>query len=99
MGRIHKSKKSRIIGGVCGGLAEAMEISPLILRIVTIIFIPFGGISVLVYLVLCLVLPSEDAIEVQKLSNNTPSQGEYCPHCGNRIPTNASVCPYCGNKR
>lgn len=99
MNRIYKSNKSKVIGGVCGGLAEAMGISPTLLRIITVFLVPFAGISVVVYLVLCLVLPSADAKDEVRSNFSSNSTEEYCRHCGKRIPVNAKVCPYCGNRR
>lgn len=100
MSSIHKSNKHKVIGGVCGGLAESMGISPTLLRIITVILVPFAGISVIVYLVLCLVLPSADAFEDGNSSFRTNTGAEeYCKHCGKRIPPNANICPYCGKSR
>ena len=97
---IHKSNKNKVIGGVCGGLAEAMGISPLLLRIITVFLVPFAGISVVVYLALCLILPSADAKDEGHYNFKTHSSaGEYCRHCGKQLPPNANVCPYCGKTR
>jgi len=97
---IHKSKKNKIVGGVCGGLAESMGVSPTLLRILTIIFVPCTlGTFVLVYLALCLFLPTGDSVDEPKMNFSSNSIGEFCSHCGKRIPSEAKVCPFCGNKR
>ena len=53
-----KSWKNRQLGGVCGGIAEAMELNPWTLRLVFIAaFLFTGGSAFLVYMLLYIVLP------------------------------------------
>ena len=58
---LHRSRRHRLIGGVCGGFALWLGWSPATFRIlyviVSILSAAFPGI--LVYLVLWLVMPSE----------------------------------------
>ncbi|MBT3210056.1 MAG: PspC domain-containing protein [Bacteroidetes bacterium] len=55
---------NRIIGGVCGGIANYLKIDPTIIRIVyivlSIISIAFPGI--IVYILLWILMPDEDDI-------------------------------------
>lgn len=61
MTRLHKSNKNRVLFGVCGGLSDATGIDPAFLRIGFIIGALFtGSILFWVYLVLALVLPTQD---------------------------------------
>ncbi|MFA6244484.1 MAG: PspC domain-containing protein [Candidatus Hydrogenedentales bacterium] len=53
-----KSWKNQQLGGVCGGIAEAMELNPWTLRLVFIAaFLFSGGSAFLVYVLLYIVLP------------------------------------------
>jgi phage shock protein PspC (stress-responsive transcriptional regulator) len=56
---LHRSRKHRMIAGVCGGIAEWLGWDPTIVRVlyilVSIVSIAFPGI--LVYLILWLVIP------------------------------------------
>lgn len=56
---LYRSRRYRIIAGVCGGLAEALGWSPTAVRILYVLFsicsVAFPGL--LVYLVLWLVMP------------------------------------------
>ncbi|HEX9057052.1 MAG TPA: PspC domain-containing protein [Ktedonobacterales bacterium] len=59
--RLHRSRRNRMIAGVCGGLAEAFGLDPLLVRVVTLaLLIPFNIMTVLVYAALALLLPVED---------------------------------------
>lgn len=56
--RLYRSKKERIIGGVCGGLAEYFEVDPTIVRLLWVLLtlISLGG-GILVYLIAWIIVP------------------------------------------
>ena len=51
---LERSRKHRLIAGVCGGMAESLGWSPLVVRILYVI-VPFLGIPT--YIVLWIVMP------------------------------------------
>ena len=55
--RLHRSATDRVVAGVCGGLAESLEVDPSLVRIGFVIATIWGGFGVLAYIVLALVLP------------------------------------------
>jgi len=55
--RMYRDPDHRIIGGVCSGMGAYWDIDPLIIRIIFIALVLAGGIGVLVYLILYIVLP------------------------------------------
>lgn len=57
--RLYRSEKNRILGGVCGGLGEYLNIDPLFIRIFFIIWTVLGEFSVLIYLILWVVVPNK----------------------------------------
>ena len=62
MGGLRRSRKDRMIAGVCGGLAAWLQWDPTSVRVlyvvVSIVSVAFPGI--LVYLALWLVMPEEE---------------------------------------
>jgi phage shock protein C len=57
-GRLERSRANRVIGGVCGGLAEYLDIDPTFVRVVMIILaFPFG-VGILIYFVLLFLMPN-----------------------------------------
>jgi phage shock protein PspC (stress-responsive transcriptional regulator) len=62
--RLYRSRDERLIGGVCGGLAEYFGIDPLIVRIVTVGLIFAGGAGFLAYLAAWLLVPDADGASV-----------------------------------
>jgi phage shock protein PspC (stress-responsive transcriptional regulator) len=56
--RLYRSRTDRKVAGVCGGLAEFLEIDPTIVRVVYFLALVVpGGIGVLPYIVLWIILP------------------------------------------
>jgi len=55
--RMYRDTDNRIIGGVCSGMAAYWDIDPIITRIIFVALILAGGIGVLIYLILYIVLP------------------------------------------
>lgn len=61
--RLYRSNDEKMIAGVCGGLAEAMDIDPTIVRVVFLLLALLGGHGILLYLILWLVMPRQDQVK------------------------------------
>jgi phage shock protein C len=59
MKRIIRSRKDRIIAGVCGGFADYFNLDPSLIRLGWIFFTLFGGSGILAYFLAMIVLPDE----------------------------------------
>jgi phage shock protein PspC (stress-responsive transcriptional regulator) len=57
--RLLRSRTDRMIGGVCGGLAQFFGIDSSALRIISALLILFGGMSIWVYLIMWLIVPEK----------------------------------------
>ena len=57
--KLYRSKKDRILFGVCGGLAEFFGIDATLVRVIFIILALVHGIGILVYLALWLLVPEK----------------------------------------
>ena len=55
--RLTRSRRNRMIAGVCGGLADYSGIDVTIIRILFVVFALAGGPGLLVYLALWVILP------------------------------------------
>lgn len=67
---LYRSRTNRSIAGVCGGIAEFFGIDPTILRLVTLLLILFGGLSLWVYIILWLIVPLEPLSRVSSKFKN-----------------------------
>ena len=82
-----RSSSDRMIGGVCGGLAEYFNIDSAIVRLVFVLAV-LSGISPLVYVVLWIVMP-----EQKTAASNTAlpdhlrpiEEWKFDPYTGERI--------------
>ena len=68
MKRLYKSKRERMISGVCGGIAEYFGWDPSIVRLVFVIFALTGGSGILAYIAAAVILPEEDDSDVRNNS-------------------------------
>jgi len=55
--RLYRSHDNKVIGGVCGGIAEFLGVDATWVRIVAAVTALFGGAGVILYILLWLVLP------------------------------------------
>lgn len=64
MNRLYRSRRNRIIGGVCGGLAEALNWDPSLVRLLWVLVTLAGGSGVIFYIAAWLIIPPEPPYEV-----------------------------------
>lgn len=57
--RLYRSREKKVIGGVAGGLGEYLNIDPVILRVLFVIFAIINGLGILLYILLWIVVPEE----------------------------------------
>lgn len=79
MNKILRSRKNRILSGVCGGIGEYFNIDPTVIRIVWIVLTMASfGTGFLAYLICSLVIPEDDGVIYHedygdnKMRENTP---------------------------
>jgi phage shock protein C len=59
MKKLYRSRRNRMIGGVCGGIADYFNIDPVIVRIIAVAFFFMGGSALLAYVIGLIVIPNE----------------------------------------
>jgi phage shock protein C len=57
--RLFRSSKSKVFGGVAGGIAEYFDLDPIIIRLLFVVIAFAGGGGAIVYLILWIALPLE----------------------------------------
>jgi phage shock protein C len=56
--RLYRSQKDKVLGGVCGGLAEFLETDPVLIRLVWIVFSLLSlGAGIVAYVLFWIVIP------------------------------------------
>lgn len=61
--RLYRSQTEKMVGGVCGGLGEVLDVDPTIIRVVFVLLAFLGGHGILLYLILWLIMPRQDQIK------------------------------------
>lgn len=72
-GRLYRDENEKILGGVCGGLANYLRIDPTIVRLVFALITFMGGSGILLYILLWVILPSrslENVVSTKRLYRN-----------------------------
>ena len=57
--RLYRSRKEKMIGGVCGGLAEYFDIDPVFVRILFVVAVFAGGSGILAYIICWIIIPEQ----------------------------------------
>jgi phage shock protein C len=55
--KMYRSGKNKVVGGVCGGIGEYLDVDPTIIRLFWILAFFVGGVGFLAYILAWLVIP------------------------------------------
>jgi phage shock protein C len=55
--RLYRSRREKVIAGVCGGVAEYFGIDPVIPRLIWVLFVLGAGLGILAYIICWIVIP------------------------------------------
>ena len=58
--KLYRSRKNRMICGVCGGIAEYFNIDPTLIRLALVLF-ACTGTAILAYFIAAIIIPDEPA--------------------------------------
>ena len=59
MKRLCRSRRNRVIAGVCGGIGEYFGIDPSIIRLLWVLLTFMGGSGILAYIICWIIIPEE----------------------------------------
>ena len=57
--KLYRSRQNRTLAGVCGGISAYFDLDTSLVRLLTLLLILFGGVSIWIYIILWIVLPEE----------------------------------------
>ena len=61
--KLYRSKKDKVVAGVCGGLGEYFLVDPIIFRILFVALAFIDGISIFIYILLAIIVPMKGSEE------------------------------------
>ena len=60
--RLYKSSRNKKICGVCGGIAEYLNMDPTVIRLITAIIDLAWGSGIILYIIMAFVMPYDNEI-------------------------------------
>lgn len=67
--KLVRSTHDRMIAGVAAGLANYLNIDPVLVRLVFVLLTLAGGHGILAYIILAILMPEDDAANVSAKAN------------------------------
>lgn len=64
--RLYRSRTDVILGGVCSGLGKYLHVDPTLVRLFFILITLAGGIGVLAYIIMWMIVPQEEIIQASQ---------------------------------
>ncbi len=55
--RIYRSRKNKMIAGVCGGFGEYLNVDPTWIRLIAVLLVLADGIGILLYIIAWIIIP------------------------------------------
>ena len=76
--RLYKSSRNKKILGVCAGIAEYLNVDPVLIRLLWIIFALVVGSGIIVYIIAAIIMPYDTEINDDDNDNDNEAY-EYAP--------------------
>lgn len=67
--RLHRDTSNKVIGGVCSGLGNYLNIDPVIVRVIFVLLALFGGGGVIIYILLWIFVPEQSFHQYYQAEN------------------------------
>ena len=59
MKKLYRSNKNKVLAGVCGGIGEYLDVDPIIIRLLWLLFALGMGTGIIVYIIAWLIIPKK----------------------------------------
>ncbi len=62
--RLYRSRKDKVLGGVCGGIARYLGVDPVVVRLIwAVVTLLSMGMGILAYLLAWVIIPEEPTLK------------------------------------
>ncbi|HDP95596.1 MAG TPA: PspC domain-containing protein [Candidatus Aminicenantes bacterium] len=95
MKRLYRSRKDRVISGICGGIGEYFNLDPVLVRVGAVLLVFTGGVGLIAYIAGIFIIPEqpldseEETVSMHReesspreLSTENESDSETASHSG-----------------
>lgn len=77
--RLYRSRTNKVFAGVCGGFAEYFDVDPVIIRILFVLMVLFGGSGILLYIAAIIIVPQKPYTAADFTPQGAQSQATATP--------------------
>ena len=63
--RLYRSRRNSMLGGVCGGLGEYLNVDPTIMRLAAVLLVFADGIGLIAYIIAWIIVPRNPEMEAE----------------------------------
>jgi phage shock protein PspC (stress-responsive transcriptional regulator) len=77
--RLYRSRDDRMLGGVAGGLADYLAIDPSLVRIGWVLLFLAGGVGLLLYIIMWIVVPEEGDLTPEEFAASSAAGAAAAP--------------------
>ncbi|MEE9432036.1 MAG: PspC domain-containing protein [Melioribacteraceae bacterium] len=74
--RLYRRRKDKVFGGIASGLAQYLDVDPIIIRIIFVLITIFHGLGLLAYIIMWIVMPEEPIENLYQTMNEPIAHGE-----------------------
>jgi len=71
--RLYRSRRHRVLGGVCGGIADYFNLDPVIVRVLWVLFSLAGGAGILTYIAALFIMENDPREDIPPEETPHPS--------------------------
>ena len=81
MKRLYRSRKDKIIAGVCGGIGKYFNTDPVIIRVLAVFLFFWGGGGLIAYIIAMIIIPTEpmESEDPEPVAKETPKPATADP--------------------
>lgn len=74
--KLYRSKKNKVLAGVCGGLAEYFNVDATLIRLAWVLAVFFGGSGLVLYILAIVIIPEEKIVPEKNTAAAAPAEGD-----------------------
>lgn len=60
--KLYRSRTQKVLGGVCGGLGEYLNLDPVLIRVVFVVLAFFHGFGLILYVIMLVIVPQKPIV-------------------------------------
>ncbi len=75
--KLYRSQTNKVFAGVCGGLAEYFDVDPVVIRVLFVLMVLFGGTGIVLYIAAIFIVPKKPfPISDPAMAQEVPSSSQ-----------------------